>query len=66
MVVYLKMINLPTKKYLMKKYNLSYDELYNFMEKCFRWHLSEDELYEFILEDIMKKEMRINKRFVTP
>ena len=46
----------------MKEYCLSEDELLKIMHKCIQYHLSKEELWEFILEDYLKKEMRINKR----
>ncbi len=57
------MKQLPSNKKLMQKYNLSEQELFKIMNKCVQYHLSEDELYEFILEYVMKKEERINKRY---
>jgi len=58
------MKQLPSNKLLMKKYRLSEDELLKLMQKCIQYYLSEEELYKFILEDNMKKEMKLNKRYI--
>jgi len=50
-------------KKLIQKHNLSEEELFRIMHKCIQHYLSEEELYEFILEDVMKREDRINKRY---
>jgi hypothetical protein len=47
---------------LLKKYNLSKNELFKIMHACIRYYLSEEELYNFILEFNMKFETRKNKR----
>ncbi len=49
-------------KKLMKEYCLSEKEMMKIMGECIKYYLSEEELYKFILENSMKKEMRINKR----
>jgi len=46
----------------MQEYCLSEKEMIKIMGECIKYYLSEEELYEFILEDVMKKEDRINKR----
>ncbi len=56
------MITLQPSKILMKKYNLSKQELFNLMHKCIKYYLSEEELYEILLQETMKKENRKNIR----
>jgi len=58
------MKQLPSIKKLMQKYNLSEEELFKIIHKCVQHYLSEEELYKFILEEVMKKEDRINKRYI--
>jgi len=53
---------MKSNKKLMQEYRLSEKELFKIMHKCLQCYLSEYELYEFILEDILKKEDKINKR----
>ena len=56
------MKQLQSIKKLMQKYNLGEEELLKLMHDCIKYYLSEEELYDFILEYVMKKEERINKR----
>ncbi len=57
------MKQLPSNKKLIQKYRLGEDELFKIMNKCIKYYLSEEELHKFILEDHMRKEMKINKRY---
>ena len=50
-------------KKLMQEYCLDEKELMKIMHECVGYYLSEDELYNFILEDIMKREMKLNIKF---
>ncbi len=57
------MKQLPSNKFLMKKYRLTEEQLFSIMHSCVSYFLSEDELEEFIYEYYHKLEMRLNKRY---
>ncbi len=59
------MKTLSSNKFLMKKYNLTEEQLLNIMHTCLRAFLSEEELWEFIFEFYHKQEMKLNRRYVT-
>jgi len=56
------MRNILSIKDLQKKYEMSENEIYDLIFECFGYFLSDDELDDFLLEKVMKKEEKINKR----
>ena len=58
------MKSLPSNKKLMSKYCLNEKELLQIMNLCITKFLSEEELQEFIYELYMKKENKLNRKYL--